>query len=589
MEPQQSPAFPDSLPRLAVGIAARNDAPRLDAAICEARRLTEHVFVIDADSTDNSRLIAERHGVSVVTAVWNNDYAEIRNQLLRHVEATGVADWLLWLHPGERFDAATRAEFDLFFRRELEADQSYIMVVHRCFYDTLEYGRFLAGDPLEHHKHERDEEAIELRLLPLHRNLYYTGRVRESVFSSLAGIGISGAPGRIQIARSLDDHREQAYQARENLAILDVMEKEGVAITDELLLCRALALMDRQKFEAARADFRRVLRESPHRNLQLEALYRINESYAISPPIGEEQTEFLSESLQLFQLDFQLLTSLGLHMQRQKRHDLAIRALETALNFGQVAFDVWHRRHIREIAALALSSSYRLIGNHRLAAETLELNLDKIEDRQSLALRLLDVYIATGRENKAQQLAATIWGAGTLDAMRDVITGACRASAGAWDAAILPLESVYLAGCRLPLCLRWYALSLLVMRKFDEAIPVLDEWCQAEPKNIEPRSFRFAAQDPEKFSETLEEIRQSQMESLGLEKPELLMPVPNKAIPIRERSREIALAILGAEAADEKPLEHAEALREIIELSDSVPLPYVEGVAFNPDTPVTFR
>ncbi|MDR3110503.1 MAG: hypothetical protein LBU65_12595 [Planctomycetaceae bacterium] len=559
-----------TLPRLAVGIIARNDAPRLEAVIHEANKLTKHVFVIDVDSSDNSYSVAARCGATVVKVAWNNNYSEIRNQLMEYVEASGVADWILWLSPNERFDDVTRKEFDNFFTNERNMSQAYVLVLHRCYLSSQEYGQFIAGDSLEGVKNERDEETLELRLLPLYRNIRYRGRICESAFASLNAneISLAAAPGRVQIVRQLDNNREVIRRANETIAILKVQEKLGEPITDEQRLQRGIANIELQTFAAAREDLLYIFHNSIHRNLQLEAVYRINESYAMLPPRTDEQSNMLVDAIQVFKLDFQLLTSLGLHLQRNKHQDLAIRALETALSYGQIAYDVWHRRHIREVAVLALTTSYCLTGNHRLAAKTLEMNLNEVEDRLPLALRLLDLYIAMGLENRAQQLVSIIWNDDTRETMRDVITGACRAAAGAWDAAILPLESLYLSGCRSPICLRWYALSLLATKRVSEAMPVLNDWCTAEPSNIEARSYLYAADNPEHFEETLKEIQEKQMEALGLVKAETSMPIQMMTQTVQaanqSQDKEIALAVLGVKEGE---LTHAAALKELIELS----------------------
>jgi len=104
------------------------------------------------------------------------------------------------------------------------------------------------------------------------------------------------------------------------------------------------------------------------------------------------------------------------------------------------------------------------------------------------------------------QLAETIWGDVLLDQMKEVLSGACCAVSGNWEMAAIPLAKAYNAGCREPLCQRWYAMTLISLHRFAEAARVLEEWIAAEPGHSEAHSLLFAIKHPEQFGDMLATI-----------------------------------------------------------------------------------
>ncbi len=171
------------------------------------------------------------------------------------------------------------------------------------------------------------------------------------------------------------------------------------------------------------------------------------------------------------------------------------------------------------MAILSLALAHRLKGEAKEAIRVLELNIGHIADRSKYDQQLLDLYISEQEESKALELAAMVWGDKELDRMRDVLSGACLAAGGHWKSALEPLESAYNGGCRHMICLRWFAMTLLALLRFDQAVPVLEEWVKREPDNSEPRSLLMATRKPEQFHETLGHILTAQRRKLGLPTP----------------------------------------------------------------------
>ena len=500
-------------PRLAIGIIVKNEQDRLAATLKSVQPLTDLVYVLDTGSTDETVKLAECMDARVSSTTFSGDFSAVRNELIRTVEAEGRADWLLWINAGERFDATTVDDFRDFIADSLESGAAYMMVLHRPGGETDA-------------KHDLDEEIIDLRLMPLRKGLQFTGGLNESLlpFALNLMLRISAVPGRILCpSKSVDTERWQRAALRD-MHILTGLENQGVPITDDLLLRRAAALAILGEHAVARCDYLQLIEATHHVNLRLEAFYGLWATFTSAPVEPNDMTNALLAGLNYFPIDMQLLTFMGSHMQKIGRLDLAVKTFETAVRHGQTSLDVWHRVHIREQAVLNLGLVHRLQGNGREAMRVMESNLDLIEDHSSFGRHLLDLYIVEGQELKSHEFAAMLWGGEELDRIREVLTGACRATAGAWNAAEIPLESAYLSGCRDVLCLRWYAMTLLALARFPEARRILEEWLAMDPTNSEASAFHFAANQPEQFGEIMEQIYRTQMQTLGVN-----VLSPNKA------------------------------------------------------------
>jgi tetratricopeptide (TPR) repeat protein len=283
-----------------------------------------------------------------------------------------------------------------------------------------------------------------------------------------------------------------------------------------------------------------LIKETSRSDLRLSAYYSIWETFAVAPIPDADITKILVEAMDHFPVDMQLLTFLGSHMQRIGKLDLALRTVETAVQHGKVSLDVWHRLRIREIAVTSLALCFRLQVQNDKAIDVLKTNAELVEDKVEFNRHLLDLYIAESMEEAASELAAEIWGDVALDWIRLVIKGACAAKSGRWDLALAPLEEAHKDGCRDTLCLRWYALTLLALQQFKQAIEILDQWLALQPDNSEAKSYRAAAEHPDRFSEALKRIRDSHLRSLGMIADKVAPRKPN--VRIDEAVREMIQA-----------------------------------------------
>ena len=488
--------------RIAVGILVDEDSlPFLHKTVASAKTFAEHVFVLAVGEHSD----VDESGIAVHSGGWVHDEAATRNMLIDTVENAGVADWLVWMNPGEEFDETTLEEFQDFFEQDSQRDSIYMMVLHRYFRE-------------DRVRHDFDEETIEARLMPLRKGVRFQGQVRASLLTRSAAlmIQISAAPGRFLLPSKKQDSAITKKRAKQTLETLEKIEREGEAIRDDLLVAKAEAQFILGNYIDARRLLMLLLKESSRSDLRLLAYYGVWETFVPAPIPDAEITKLLVESIDHFPVDMQLLTFLGSHLQRTGQLELAIRTFETAIQHGRVSLDVWHRLRIREIAVTSLALCLRLQDRNCDAIRVLEINAGLVEDRVEFNRHLLDLYIAENWEDKALELAAEIWGDVDLDQIRLVINGACAAKSGRWDLALTPLAEAHQQGCRDVLALRWYALALLATQQFKPAVEILGQWLAIQPENSEAKSYLAAAQCPERFSDVLRRIRDAHLKSLGL-------------------------------------------------------------------------
>lgn len=532
--------------RISAAIIGKDEANRLEGTIASVETLVQNVYYLDLGSSDRSCEKAEQQGAKVFQTRWEHDFSQCRNQLLDRIAEEGETDWVLWINPGELFDSRTIEEFQQFLATTYEPYTAYLMVLRRyCLkpseslqdrVSTFQHAQQFAHTPLLPFDGFSDwnEEMVDLRFMPLYGSegpVRFSGRVRETALPSLslAGIQLSAAPGRILDALEEPDMVIRLNTAKMRLDSVLNRVQNGFALSEDEILAKADAFVELGEIGAARPLYSLLINEMVQSNLRLETFYKYYATYSRLPDQGGgEKLQLLVKGLEFFPLDLQLLTFLGTTFSEQQNYAMSIRVLETAIEHGRISLDVPHRQCIRELAIAHLSLIYRITGQPDKAIALLEQEWTESPTHTQFARLLFDLYIVTHAETSAHELAARYWGGTELDRIRMVLTGAIRGSSGAWTAALISLESAYEEGCRDPYCLRWYSLALLSNLKLTEALPILAEWLQVDPGNVEAQSFRFAASQPERFYEILSAIRHSQAESLGFKVEQVISTVTQR-------------------------------------------------------------
>ena len=123
-----------------------------------------------------------------------------------------------------------------------------------------------------------------------------------------------------------------------------------------LLLAAGQAFSGLGEQDRAREKLHQAIKISPAGSPErLEAYYGLLTTFDDDPEMHASQLTACLDSLEDFPFDLQLLLALGNYMLVRQRLDLAIRAFEAAVRFGQITSSVWHLKEIREIAAVCLS------------------------------------------------------------------------------------------------------------------------------------------------------------------------------------------------------------------------------------------
>ncbi len=503
--------FSSADPRLTIGIVVENSHQNYEDSIRSARHMSQHIFLLDVSSGHaawHSDVLPPTRKLALDSC---EDFAAAKNELIEMIENEGNDhDWLLWMSAGEIFDEDVAPSFFDFLQNDAEKSSLYVMVQHRLF-------------QRDRSRHDFDEESIDARLMPLKKGLRFENPVCPTLYPAAdrLKIAVDAAPGRLLTFVDSQETLWRRERAEKMLTLLKKLEQtlstpKKPFPADDALLLRGECYGELEDYLAARRDFESVIEQTAAVHIQLEAYYRLWETFSSAPIAATEMTKVLLAGIDRFPVDMQLLTFMGSHLQRQGQLDLAIRTFQTAVQHGRISLDTTHRLHIGEMAILSLALAHRLKGEPKEAIRVLEANGEHIADRSKYHQQLLDLYIAEEAENKALDLAALIWGDQELDTMRSVLSAACHAAGGHWKSAVEPLEKAYKNGCQHMICLRWLAMTQLALLRFTDAVPVLEDWAKREPENAEPKALLTATRKPEMFHETLGNILVAQRKKLGL-------------------------------------------------------------------------
>ena len=478
---------PSRRPRLSVAMIVRNEQDVLAATIDSARSIADEILVLDTGSTDETPAIAEQLGASVSRALWNDDFSDARNRLLG--KATG--DWVLWLDAGEWLTAESAGRLRAFLDCDADPRTVYLVMVEAP-----------SADPAS-----SNEQAARPRLLPKHQALRFTGRVRETLDSSIeaAGLAVDVAPGRILRHARIHDSERKARIAQRDLKLIALEATENCRPQPRLLIALGEACSNLDDQAAARRAFFQAVRQAPRGSTEmLEAYYGLLSTFNGSPIQRDRQVAVCLEALEIYPLDAQLLSAMGSYLQAQNRLDLAARAFETAVRYGKIDPKTWHLCEIAEMASAFLALTLQMQGKHDEARRVLEEALTQWQGSARIRRHLIDLCVKQGQSEEAIRVADALpMDDDQREPLHNAIRGASKAARQDWLAALGLLQSAYAAGCREPLCLKWLAVTLLSNGQTDAARPVLREWLQIEPHNAEVRAYLnvlerdFAAGEPD--------------------------------------------------------------------------------------------
>jgi tetratricopeptide (TPR) repeat protein len=470
METSKNPAL---RPRLSVAMIVRNEQDVLAESIASVRPIAEEVVVLDTGSTDQTVDTARRLGAVVAEAAWTDDFSAARNRCLEMVSG----DWVLWLDAGERLAEESAAELRKFVDREADPEKLYMLLVQVPPPDTIASG----------------EQVAQPRLIPNRADLRFQGRVRETLRPSLeaAGLRVETAPGRIIRHRRQHDLAVKTLKAHRDLklAALEIAEMGRSSL--RLLLAIGEAYSNLGLQDQARTTFQQAIQAAEKGSSEmLEAYYGLLTALEGDPFFSDLQLNVCLEALEVFPVDAQLLLALGNYLQKQQRLELATRAFDTAVKYGQVDLTTWHLTELAEVAAVCLNLILQMRDLDDEACRVLTEALGRHPRSLRILRHLVDLHVKHGRCQQALEAADRLpLEPNQRKSLRTAVQGACKAAQKDWPSALEYLESAYLGGCHDPFVLRWLSIAYLSRGQLDAARPILTQWCQLEPNNGELQSY----------------------------------------------------------------------------------------------------
>jgi hypothetical protein len=375
-------------PRLSVAMIVRDEQEVLAESIESVGKIADEVVVLDTGSADRTPELAAQLGATVHRTPWENDFSTARNHCLRLV----TGNWVLWLDAGERIGAKHAAELRRFL--DEKANRS------------LAYSVWVEVPPRE--EAASAEQCAQVRLLPTHLDLRFSGRVRESLSVSLQAAGLQTAEAPCRILRHPRQHEPQRFlaKARRDLALASAEAEASGTWSPRLLLAAGQAHGILGEQDQARELLRRAAELSPPGSThRLEAFYGLLTTFDEDPELHANQLTACLDSLEDFPFDLQLLLALGNYMLVRERLDLAIRAFEAAVHYGRITPTVWHLCEVREIAAVCLGLALQARQCDDEAGRVLEAALALRPDSLRLLHQLYNLYRKQGKSAEALTLA----------------------------------------------------------------------------------------------------------------------------------------------------------------------------------------
>jgi tetratricopeptide (TPR) repeat protein len=472
MNPKTTP----KRPRLSVAMIVRDEQDVICRTLENIHKIADEIVILDTGSQDETASIARRWGAKVRPYEWSNSFADARNTCMEW--ATG--DWVLWLDAGEQISVKSAQKLRDFVNGNPDSKNVYLMMVETP-----------PADPLA-----SAEQVAQIRLIPRAAKLHFEGRIRENLLHAVkaAGMEIETAPGRIMRDPRVHLTTRKLARARRNLQLTQLERRESPYEDIRLLLAEGEAYSDLDMNEQARDAYVRAIEISePGSSAMLEGYYGLLSCYNNNPQLRDCQLETGLKALETFPFDVQLLLVMGSFLQTKDRLDLATRAFEIAVQFGQIDLTVPHLREVTEVATSCLCMILQLQGRTSDACNVLHESLGRYPQSARLLRHGLELYIKMDKPEKAIQFAEKLAPpAENLRQLADVVYGACCAATSDWLAALGYLQGAYVTGCRSPLCLRWLTVTLLGGGAIEEARSILDEWRQVEPNHPEMLAYRDA-------------------------------------------------------------------------------------------------
>ncbi len=456
--------------RLTVAIAVHQASEGLAASAESIREVADETLIVVLDKTH----IASPRDAQLLQCENPLDPALTRNRALD--AASG--DWILWLEAGETLDhhavAGIRA-----WKQSPEAsatDAAY---------------QFWVYTPAEL-PDQCGERVSRTRLFPLRAGVQFTGNVDESVDASLAQLGRRTLVAQWSLHEGPHVHATE-FRARiaQRNALLAHHEIQSRGMNARALIASAAALSltgDRAK---GTQHYYQALRLADRGSVEmLVAYYGLLSTFGDSEAERRQQLDVCLEALETYPFDAQLLSAMGTYLQQQQHVELACRSFQAAVDIGQVEPRAPHLAEIHAVAAVSWSLLLQVKGDLEGALRVLESACERFQGSRRLQRARMELLVQAGQDVAVLQHAAELTtGDVPLEPLRIGLRGACLAAQGNWIPAFTYLRTSFDAGCREPICLRWFTVGLIGLGQTEAARSVLQAWREAVPHDQEAARY----------------------------------------------------------------------------------------------------
>lgn len=171
---------------LTLAMIVKNEASNLGECLASVERFVDQIVIVDTGSKDNTLEIARQFDAEIYQSVWQNDFAEARNESIKHARG----DWILWMDADERLLPESASILKKLLKNEnepvaynvkiqnLQKDQETFIMSdgHRLF--TNNQGIYFSGrihEQISPSIKELDGEIRDSQIVLLHLGYSYTG------------------------------------------------------------------------------------------------------------------------------------------------------------------------------------------------------------------------------------------------------------------------------------------------------------------------------------------------------------------------------------------------------------------------------
>jgi tetratricopeptide (TPR) repeat protein len=200
----------------------RNEEKHLPGCLAATSDLVDEIVVVDTGSEDRTREVARAYGAHVHEFPWCDDFAEARNESLRHAKGP----WIFWMDADDRLPPESRAKLRQLFASLPEENVAYLMNVTSAGPDD---------GPMFETQHAR-----LFRNDPRHRWHY---AIHEQIVPSVLRAGGRLLDTDIEVVHVGYTPRALEFKVHRNLRLVDVA-LERAPLDAHLLSCRAVVLAD---------------------------------------------------------------------------------------------------------------------------------------------------------------------------------------------------------------------------------------------------------------------------------------------------------------------------------------------------------